>query len=94
MELLIGAVVTLGTELFKFFLPKFSNKKALEAVVIFFAFIVSTIGVFIWKYLAEELNLKSLTSVGETLLIGIGYYELVLKRIIKPIIEKSKDIKL
>lgn len=94
MELLIGAVVTLGTEFFKFFLPKVQNKKLLEAIIIGFAFIASTAGVFIWKYFTDGIELSSGKQIIETLLIGVGYYELVLKRIVTPIIERSKKITL
>lgn len=93
MELAIASLVTIGTEVFKFLLRKFPNKKLLKSLTVIFAFFASIVGVFIWKYIQGELSINDFQSIAEAFFIAVGYYEVGLKRVIRPILERVKDYK-
>lgn len=90
MELLIGAIITILTRFVKWLTKKLGGEMA-GAITLLVAFIFSIVGVFIWKGLANGVNyLKDWQIVVSLFGISMAWYEVVVKRILLPILKKVK----
>ena len=76
MEILLGAIVALVTQLLKRFSNKFGSEWSLVV-----AFLVTLAAVAVYRYTMEHGNEHVLEEIATTLGIAIGAYEVVLKRI-------------
>ena len=85
MELLISAGVTLLVQLFK----KVGGEKAKDYVLII-AFVLSIVCTLLWKAFLGELDWTNYEQVISVMGVAIGYYELVVKRLIVPVFNKLK----
>jgi hypothetical protein len=82
MELLLGAVVALATQLLKRFTNKFGSEWSLIVAFIF------TVGaVVIYRLVMDNSSDALLEEAAKTMGIAIGWYEIILKRV--PVIGKQ-----
>lgn len=94
MELLLPAIISILAEFFKKIFEVVKNKELTKSIVILFVFLASVAGVYLFNWIGGETISFEREQVIETVLMAVGYYELALKRVILPAIEKSKKIKL
>lgn len=90
MELLIAAIITILTRGFKWLTAKLGGEMA-GAITLIVAFIMSVVGTFIWKGLTEGVDyLRDWQTVISLFGMSMAFYEVFVKRIIVPILEKFK----
>lgn len=94
MELLLPAIITILTQVFKKLVKLVQDEDLAKSLVVIFAFFSSTFAVFTWKYFTGDLNFKNIETIISTFFIAVGYYELLIKRVINPMIDFSKTINL
>lgn len=94
MELLLPAIITVLAEIFKRMFEVIQNKELAKSIVILFVFLSSIAGVYLFNWIGGETISFEREQVIETVLMAVGYYELALKRVVIPAINKSKKIKL
>ena len=79
--LLLGAVVTVLTELIKFLSKKYGKELA-SAVVLLVVFVLVVLGSLAWSYFKDVLGVETLEMFGVAFASAIALYELILKRLI------------
>ncbi len=89
MELIIAAGVTLLTQLFKWVAVKVGVEKA-KKYALYMALCFSIGGTFGWKIYEGGVVWSDSQSLISIFGLAIGYYEIVIKRLINPVIEKLK----
>ena len=89
MELLLGAIITLATQTFKWLVDKFGYKRA-EIMTLFALFFLSIVGTLAYEYNTNGIDLHDIDNVFSVIGLAVGWYELVLKRVIVPVLNKFK----
>jgi len=86
MEMLLAAVATLLTQGFKWLSERLGYEQA-KTLTLVFAFLCSVAGTFAWKRYTGELDFSSYEQVISVFGISVAYYEVIIKRFIKPILK-------
>jgi len=84
MDILIGALVAIATQLLKKLTSKIGKEWTLLVV-----FVLALIGTAVYRYAEFNLNADMLEGATTTFLTAIGTYELILKRL--PFIGRSEE---
>ncbi len=90
MEFLIAALVTLNTEVFKWFMERFGFEKT-KAWTLVLAFFLSVGGMFAWKGYMGMLDFQNVEDLVSVFGLAVGYYEIFIKNILKPIFNKFSN---
>lgn len=88
MELLLSAIVTCLTQLFKWFAEEIGVEKA-KMWTLIVAFGLSVAGTFGWQSYVGQINWQDTKEIVSVFGLAIGYYEVIIKRIINPIINEK-----
>ena len=86
MELLLPAVITLLGELYKKLQTKFGDKT--KSYVLIVVFLMSLVGTGIYEYFKDGLDLTDVGSLMKVWGLAIGYYEIVVKKLLSPLFSK------
>ena len=90
VEIIIGALVTLLTQAFKWLVDKYGYDMT-KGVVLITVFIFSLVGaaLYEWQFITPEM-VETTFRIGA---MAIGIYEVCYKRILKPIFKRSTQNK-
>lgn len=92
-ELLIGVLITVVTRFVKWLTKKLGGEMA-GALTLIVAFILSLVAAFIWKGFTNGVDyLKDWQTVVSLFGLSMVWYEVMVKRIIAPILAKFKKAK-
>ena len=87
MELLIPAVITLLAEVYKRMQTKLGkNAKEYLTIVVFGMTVIAT---GLYEYMFDKIEVWDVQAIIQTWGLAIGYYEIVVKRILQPIFAKK-----
>jgi hypothetical protein len=83
MEILLASIVTILTEAVKWLYQKIDNKKLADSLVILTTFVLSLIASIAYFAVKDKLNWEIIAVIWGS---SIAIYELLLKRILTPVI--------
>lgn len=87
MELLISAVVTLLVQLLKWLKGKFGAEMT-KTMTLILAFILSVIGTFLYQANTVGMDFGNIQDLISVFGVAMAYYEIVVKRLIIPALDK------
>lgn len=87
VEIIIGALVTLLTQAFKWLVSKYGYDVTQSAIlIIVFALSISGAALYEWRFITPE-TVETIFRIGT---MAVGIYEVFYKRVLKPVIDKIK----
>ena len=87
VEIIIGALVTLLTQAFKWLVSKYGYDVTQSAILIMvLALSISGAALYEWRFITPEM-VETTFRIGT---MAIGMYEVFYKRILKPVIDRLK----
>lgn len=89
MELLIGALVTIFAQAYKWIIKRigFEMAKTWTLIVVF---ALTASGVFAWKWKSGALDWSNYEEIFSVFGLAIAYYEIIIKRVFMPVFNKFK----
>lgn len=87
MELLISALVTVLVNILKKLENKYGFKSGSSAILIL-AFVLSAATTFLYKHFTTGIDWTNMESIISVFGVSIAYYEVVVKRLIQPALQK------
>ena len=88
MELLIPAVITILAEAYKRLEKKVGVKAKSYVLIVVFA--LSVVATGLYQHFHDGLQLMDVQSLIQVWGLSVGYYELIVKKVLSPIFAKSK----